>query len=127
MSDVALDDNHDLDITDAELRLVTDVDSPEAIAQEQRIALQFHRGEWFLNTLVGIPYLTQVFVKNPSLAALNVLFTRAILSVPGTVELKELALNFDDDQRPLRVLKIDYDSRAAEGVPIDTGQLAVVL
>lgn len=127
MSDVALDDNHDLDITDAELRLVTDVDSPEAIAQEQRIALQFHRGEWFLNTLVGIPYLTQVFVKNPSLAALNVLFTRAILSVPGTVELKELALDFGEDQRPLRVLKIDYDSRAAEGVPIDTGQLAVVL
>ena len=127
MSDVALDDNHDVDVSDAELHMVTDDEGePQAIAQEQRIALKFHRGEWFLNLLVGIPWLSQVFVKNPSLQALNVLFTRAILSVPGTVELKALSLVFDGVQRPLRVLKIDYDSRAQDGSPI-TDSLAVVL
>lgn len=128
MSDVALNGDHDLNIDDAELALVRDDEGePQAIAQEHRIALQFHRGEWFLNVLCGIPYREQVLIKNPSLAMLNVLFTRAILSIPGTVELKELALNFDEVQRPLRVLKIDYDSRAADGAPIDVGQLAVVL
>lgn len=124
MSDIALDDEHDLDISNAELHLVEDeVDYPAAIAQELRIALWLHRGEWFLNVLVGVPYLDQVFVKNPALGALHVLFTRAILSVPGVLEINELTLDFDNSSR---LLSIAFDVRTQNGGIIED-RLAVLL
>ncbi len=124
MSDIALNADGDLDITNAQLSLVEDAPGePAAIAQELKIALAFHRGEWFLNVLVGVPYLSQVFVKNPALGALNVLFTRAILSVPGIVEINELELSFDNSER---LLSIDFNVRAQDGGIIED-RLAVVL
>ncbi len=125
MSDIALGGNHDLDFTDQEMHLVEDEPGyPAAIAQEVSIALQFFRGEWPLNILVGIPYQEQVFVKNPSLAALTVLFTRASLSIPGIAEAREMKLVFDNGGRRLSVTP---KLRAEDGTPVDTGQLAVVL
>ncbi len=124
MSDLKLNSSHDLDITNQSLSLVTDEPAePEAIAQEMRIAMQFHRGEWALNTLVGIPYLTQVFIKNPSLAALDVLFTRAARSIPGVLEVNEMAVSFDNS---LRQLSVSYRSTVQDGGIIDD-TLAVVL
>lgn len=124
MSDFKLNSDHDLDITNQDLSLVVDeVGSPQAIAQEMRIAMQFHRGEWALNTLVGIPFLTQVFVANPSLAALDVLFTRAARSVPGIIEVNDMSVTFD---RPNRQLSVDYRSTAQDGGIIEDS-LAVLL
>ncbi len=96
---------------------------PYAIAQEMRIAMLFHRGEWDLNTLVGIPYISQVFVKNPSIAALNVLFTRAVRSVPGVNEVNNMSVVFDNTARALTV---DYRATAQDGGIIED-RLAVVL
>lgn len=125
MSDIKLTtDTHDLDVTDQALSLVVDeVDSPEAITQELRIALRFVRGEWALNVLVGIPYYTEVFIKNPSLAAIATLFTRAIRSVPGIIEVPELTPTFDNSTRQLA---IDFSAKAQNGGVIED-RLAVVL
>ncbi len=125
MSDFKLvktDDVWDLDDTNQELSLVEDYTDdngdfqPEAIAQEMRIAMQFHRGEWALNILLGIPYLEQVFIKNPSLAALSVLFTRAARSVPGIVSVQDMALELETETRELDV---SYRATAQNGGVIE--------
>jgi hypothetical protein len=124
VSDLKLNDLHDLDVTNQEISLVEDTPgNPAAITQEMRIALQFHRGEWNLNTLVGIPYISQVFIKNPSLAALTVLFTRAARSVPGIIEVNDMSLLFGNSERELSV---DYRATAQDGGIIED-TLAVVL
>lgn len=123
--DIALGGDHDLDFSDQEMHLVEDLPGePNAIAQEVSIALQFFRGEWPLNVLIGVPYFEQVFIKNPSLAALTVLFTRASLSVPGIIEAREMKLSFDNSGRRLYVTP---KLRAEDGTPVDVGQLAVAL
>lgn len=119
MSDIALNGDHDLDVTGQALSLVEDVEGdPAAIAQEMSIAMQLHRGEWFLNTLAGIPYLTQVFIKNPnpSIAALTVLFTRAARLVPGITDVEDMSVVFDNTDR---LLSVDYRSIAQDGTPIE--------
>jgi hypothetical protein len=124
MSDFALADDHDIDTTNQELTLVEDtVGDPAAIAQELGIALLFHRGEWKQNVLVGIPYMEQVFVKNPSIAGIAVLFTRAARSVAGIVEVMEMVPEFDNS---LRSLELDFRARAQDGGVIED-RLAVVL
>lgn len=125
MSDIALGGNHDLDLTDQEMHLVEDEPGlPNAVGQEVSIALQFFRKEWPLNVLVGIPYHEQVFIKNPSLPALTVMFTRAALSIPGIVETRQMKLAFDNSGRRLTITP---KLRAEDGTPVDVGQLAVVL
>jgi len=117
VSDIALNSDHDIDVTNGEMSLVVDEpDEPEAIAQECRIALLFHRAEWPLNVLVGFPYLDQVFVKNPSLAALASLFTRGLLTIPGVLEVKEMLLEFDDSTR---LLSVEFRVRAQDGGVIE--------
>ncbi len=115
---------HDLDLTSFSLSLVEDTeDSPAAIAQEMRIGMQFVRGEWDLNVLVGIPYFQEVFIKNPSLAAIKVLFTRAARSVPGIVEVTAMETEFDNETRQLAV---EYEARAQNGGVIED-RLALLL
>lgn len=115
---------HDLDLTNQEMTLVEDeVDSPAAIAQEMRIAMQFGRGEWDLNVLIGIPFRTEVFIKNPSLAAISVLFTRAARSVPGIIEVPHIEVSLDRDTR---ILTTEYEARAQNGGTIED-RLAVLL
>lgn len=124
MSDLALDDDHDLDVSTVGLVLVEDTeDNPDAIAQEIAIALLFHRGEWPLNVLIGIPYMSQVFIKNPSLAAINTLYTRAIRSVPGVLEVPELSTEFDNTTRELT---LDFKAKAQNGGVVED-RLAVLL
>ncbi len=130
MSDLALVTDtasafyHDLDVTNQTLTLVEDVeDDPAAIAQEMRIAFLFHRGEWDLNILVGIPYMTQVFIKNPSLAAISVLFTRAARTIPGVTEVTSMEVDFDNESRGLTV---EYEAKAQNGGTIED-RLAVLL
>ncbi len=123
MSDIALNSEHDLDVTNQELSLVVDVvDDPEAIKQEMSIAMQFHRGEWPLNVLVGIPFLTQVFVKNPSIPGISSLFSRAARSVDGIVSIESMEIDFDSSGRSLAV-----DYRAKSDLGTLEGRLAVVL
>lgn len=53
---------------------------PYALAQDAASAIRTFLGEWYWDTSLGIPYLTKVFGKNPSLSQLKDLLVTAALS-----------------------------------------------
>lgn len=76
----------------------------EAIAQTVGVRLRLFRGEWFPNADEGIPYFSDIFgVKNPKLAAIRSLLSRAILATPGIQRLDSCDLEFDPETRSLSV------------------------
>lgn len=98
MADLLLDADGDLDITAGALSLVTGAD---AIAQQIRIALRLFKGEWFLSPSEGMPYYETILQKGTRPAALQSLFRRALLQVPGVVEVLSLDLDLDTATRQL--------------------------
>lgn len=104
MADIALDLDpltpYDLDLTGADLRIVT---GDDAIVQHLTIRFQFFLGEWFLDERVGIPYYTDVLIKGPNIPSVRSLFSQTILTTPGIDELDELDLDLDPLTRRLTV------------------------
>jgi hypothetical protein len=52
-----------------------------------------------LDTRVGIPYYTQIWVKNPNLGAVQATYRRAIVTTPGVDSLERLDASFDRQTR----------------------------
>jgi hypothetical protein len=100
MSDIALNNDGDIDVTNSDLSIVEGTD---AIAQHISIRLQFFRGEWFLDTRLGIPYYQDVLVKNPDLVVIRGIFREVILETPGVQELVTFDTTFDAATRKLTV------------------------
>lgn len=99
-TDIALDEDGDLDVSTGDLRLLSDLD---AVVQDVTIRLQFFRGEWFLDLDEGVPYYQEILVKNPRLTAISALFSEAILTTPMVTEVNDLALTYDTATRSLVV------------------------
>jgi hypothetical protein len=76
----------------------------DAIAQKLRQRLRFFKGEWFLDTRLGVPYLREaggiVFgVKGPNVPAINAVFRQVILSVPQITKIQSLTFTVDTKAR----------------------------
>lgn len=54
---------------------------PYSLAQDAASAIQTYLGECYYDTTLGVPYLTQIFGFNPTLAYLKGQFVLAALSV----------------------------------------------
>lgn len=100
MSDLALSDDGDLEVTLGSARVVT---GTEALAQRLSIRLKFFRGDWFLNVLEGVPYHDYVLRKRTSAAVRREVFRRAIATTRGVQQI--VSLNVELDQRT-RVLSV---------------------
>lgn len=100
MADLKLDLNpatpYDLDLTGADLAIVV---GDDAIVQHLTIRFQFFKGEWDYDRRVGIPYLTDILIKNPSVADVRNIFSQTILTTPGIAEIQELSLDIDPTTR----------------------------
>lgn len=59
---------------------------PYSLAQDAASAIKTYLGECYWNTTLGVPYLTQIFGKNPSLSQLKSLLSDAALTVQGVSE-----------------------------------------
>jgi len=99
VSTFAQETNGDLKITNGQLVLVTRV--ADVVAIELRNRFLFVKGEWFLDTRLGVPYLAFVFVKNPDLIAIRSLFRKVIIDTNGVVDVLEMNLSFDSTTRKL--------------------------
>lgn len=103
--DLALDENGDL-----ALRVADDgskhayyVEGVDAIIQCYRIRLAFFLGEWFLDRRQGMPYVQKILVYDPDVVLIRSLFRKALLTVPGTKDVRELRLSIDRSTRRIRI------------------------
>lgn len=102
--DIAMDvSTGDIALKDNDILLI---DNAERVAQQVLITLREWRGEWFLKTADGVPYLEYILVKNPNMAHVRQVLTEAIESVEGVKKCTELDLQFN---RVLRTLSVSYE------------------
>ena len=107
--DLALNGSGDIDIDNADIYVVENTD---AVAQFLRQKLLMIQPEWFLDESQGMPYLDQLFVKNPSKVVIDSIFQKAILETPGVVELMSLSTTLDGVTRTIRVV---FQARTRDG------------
>lgn len=58
---------------------------PYALAQDAASAIRTFAGEVYYNTLLGIPYFSQILGYAPPISLMKAYFNEAALTVPGTV------------------------------------------
>lgn len=105
MSAIHLDPNT-WDITFPAGLLRFTADNVEAAVQSARLKFQFWRGEWFLDTTQGVPYIEQVFVKPTNIPQLEALCRRILRSVPEIDAVPTVVLTHD---RETRALTVDWE------------------
>lgn len=99
--DLALDaKSHDLVINNGNLILI---DNKERIIQQSKIRLLRWRGEWFLDSRDGIPYIERVLVKKPNLSHIRQIFFDELSTIEGVTRVSDLTLKFDVRNRQLFV------------------------
>lgn len=99
--DLALDaKSHDLVINNGNLLLI---DNKERIIQQSKIRLLRWRGEWFLDSRDGIPYIERVLVKKPNLSHIRQIFYDELSTIEGVTRVSDLTLKFDARNRQLFV------------------------
>jgi len=100
MMDFALHKS-DLQINNGDLVLCQD--DSHAMAQAIAIHLNTFAGEWFLDTDVGVPYLTQILGKKRNQRFLRQLIKSQIESLGGVRELSEFNFSHNDDERRISI------------------------
>jgi hypothetical protein len=76
-----------------------------AAQARQRIAisLDIFLGEWFLDIRIGVPYHRDILIKNPNPEVVRSVFRKALLLVPGIVEVTEIEVTLNKATRAGRV------------------------
>lgn len=99
-ADIALNDDHEIDISTGDLRIVRGKDY---IIQNYKQSLQLAFGEAFLSRTRGIAYQQEVFKKNPNITTINSMITRIFLSIDGTKKINSLDFDLNDKERTLTI------------------------
>ena len=92
MISLGLDANNDINVVNGSIKRVTDA---EQVVQAVRTNLLTYRGEWFLDTRIGVPYFEKVFVKPFNRPVVEAELQRTITQTPGVEELLTFELTFD--------------------------------
>jgi hypothetical protein len=80
------------------------VESIQQIRQRIAARFQFFAGEWFADLRQGIPYYREVFVRNPTGAAVRTLLRSVVLTTPGVLSCPRFDVTFDPSARRARAL-----------------------
>ena len=99
MSDLKIDENNELVISNGDLVLTTV--ATDNIAQSIRQRLRIIKGEWFLDRTLGLPYLDTILEKNPNSLLVTTLYKNQILETKGVTKLNTFNLSFDNKARQL--------------------------
>ena len=95
-----LDDNHDMTFGRGIADMARD---DEATAQAVKTRLLLLKGEWFLDTDAGVPYLQQIAVKPANLPLAEAIIKQTILETEGIEALRSFSMTFDRDTRRLTI------------------------
>jgi len=105
------DDSNDLALTSAG-RLQLETDEVIAASIKLKHRFQFFKGEWFLDTRIGVPYFEVVYVKNPDIELIRRVIRRIILSCPPIVDVKKVDVFY---LPKLRTCAFEFQAVAADG------------
>jgi hypothetical protein len=104
---------------DALGRLMLETDPVIAAAIKLKHRFQFFKGEWWLDTRLGVPYFTLVFgQKNPNLPIIRRLIRRIIVSCPPITDVKRLDLFYVPSDR---LLAFEFEAVAEDGRIVSGG------
>lgn len=92
--DILLDADGDLHLSPK-----GDIALGNSVSQKIRIKLLWFEGEWRWNTDTGIPYLTDLLIKNPDTDYFESCIRERIFEVEEVTEVKEAAVVFDRKKR----------------------------
>ncbi len=98
--DLALDNNHDLFVTNQDLTLTT---VENKVIQDLLIRLQFILNEWFLDNSVGVPYPQTIFEKGTNLSVIYSIFRNEIKGTDDVKKLNKLILTPTPSSKSLLV------------------------
>lgn len=104
MTSILLDGNNDLAIIDNSFQFVT---GEEEVSQKVKTVLKTVRGECFLNTSKGIPYITEVMGKNKNLNLISSLFKNEIISIESVETLDEFNISINNNRNLIINAKIN--------------------
>lgn len=102
--DIQVDANGNLEI----------VDEFESAVQRVRLALQFWRGEWFLNESEGVPYLQVIFNRPVTPKLASSVLTDTILRVDDIQSVSNVQAEINPATRHL-VYSVDVVTRFGTG------------
>lgn len=112
--DLKLDASRDLALSSGDAVLV---DGAERVRQGIGIALRIWRGEYFLNSDTGVPYLDTILVKNPSRASIEAALRSVIRDVDGVESVDSMSITID---RQARSLAVSFAATTGDGIVADT-------
>lgn len=75
----------------------------EAVAQRVKTRLYTLKGEWFLDTDAGVPYLQEIATKPVKQAEADAILKTTVLKTEGVEEIVEWASVLDRAQRRLKI------------------------
>jgi hypothetical protein len=104
MTSLLLDETEDIAIINNSFQLVT---GEEEVKQKIKTVLRTLKGECFLNTAKGIPYLTDVMGKNRNLNLITALFKDEIFGIDSVETLDDFGLELQDDRKLLVTAKVN--------------------
>lgn len=111
MLDLALNaKSHDLIVNNADLMVI---DNAERVAQQIKVQLLTWRGEWFLDTTHGVPYLDYILVKNPSIELIRSIFREQIMSVDDVSDVVNIEIEYDVKTR---IMTVAYEASTSYGL-----------
>ena len=107
MKDLLLSKDHDLVIDKFDLQLTND---KQLVKQRIRQALLAFKGDWFLNTSLGIPYYEEIVGQKNSIDTVKAIFIETIKKVDGVKDLVEFNINLENQSQSLNITftVIDY-------------------
>lgn len=101
MTDLALDPlDGDIVIAGGDLALVTGAD---AVAQDINLRVALFKGEWPLDTRVGIDYRTLFFERRPPDQVVRAVFTQVLRETGGVASVDRLQIGFARTERSLNI------------------------
>lgn len=100
VTDIKIDDEGNLVIEDGDLVLIEDQD---VVAQSLRMLFQTVKGEWFLDTDVGIDYLGILLRKGAQRSEIEAHLRTKIMEVDHVENIERLTAEYDATTRSMAI------------------------
>jgi len=106
---------NDLHLVGDNLATVTDA---HAVGQHARQRLKTHKGEWFLDTVAGVPWLDEILGRGYDPALGEAVIKDAIAGTYGVTEITSFSIRFNASQRELEAYSITVETIYDQGVQV---------